>query len=267
MIINQKKKLKSKKKQKPNRDEYLNPDRYLITYADLVTLLLGLFVILYAVSRIDEQKYKEFANAFADYFKPTSLNGGTGELQGRREGIPEPIFHTRPSNKSLEEIAGQTKEVFKEYINTGELQVKATREGIVITLRDKLLFESARAEIRNEGQNILDSLSSILAGIGYQVSVDGHTDSDPISNNKYESNWHLSVVRAANVGFYLTQNGVPENNLVIRGFGQQRPVSDNITSEGKAQNRRVEILISELSRNSPSIEGYKNGDSTRNIKL
>jgi chemotaxis protein MotB len=251
------------KKQKHKQDDHLNPDRYLITYADLVTLLLGLFVILYAISRIDEIKYKEFASAFADYFKPTTLKGGTGELSGRREGIPDPIFYARPSTKSLEEIATQTENAFKDYINKGDLQVKLTSEGVQITLREKLLFESAKAEIQPLGKILLDSLASILAGINYQVSVDGHTDSDPIRNYRYESNWHLSCARAANVGYSLVCNGVPENNLIVRGFGAQRPVSDNISSEGKAQNRRVEITISELSRNSPSVEGYKNGDSTK----
>jgi len=263
MINDQYQKTNLPKKVRPKHEDHLNHDRYLITYADLVTLLLGLFVILYAVSRIDEIKYKEFTSAFADYFKPTSFSGGTGELPGRNAGIPEPIYHARPSSKSLEEIASQTEQVFKEYINRGQLQVKLTKEGEIITLREKLLFESSRAEIQSDGIRLLDSLASILAGINYQISVDGHTDSDPIRNFRFESNWHLSVTRAANVGYSLACNGVPENNLVIRGFGDQRPVSDNITSEGKSQNRRVEITISEISRNSLSVEGYQNGDTTK----
>lgn len=248
-----------RRKEKDSKEIEANPDRYLITYADLITLLLGLFVILYAISKIDEEKYKEFATAFSEYFKSTKeqvLQGGGGVLPGVKNGLPEPILPNTPNTKSIEEIAQDIYTNFKDYIEKGTFSVKLSEGALLLTFPEKLLFESAKADIQTDGKKVLDSLAQILRGIKYQVSVDGHTDSDPIRSYKFESNWHLSVARAANVAYYLMQRGLPEQNVVIRGFADQRPVSDNLTAEGKAKNRRVEINITELPKNALTTEGY-----------
>lgn len=253
-------------KNKGSETESNNNDRYLITYADLITLLLGLFVILYASSQVDEEKYKEVSAALSDYFKSDPngvLNGGTGVMNGSKGNLPQPIVSSgSPGDKSLEDIAEETKSALSSYINKGDIEVKLNGKDLVLSLPEKLLFQSASAEIEPQGNIILDTLSTILKGIKYEIEVDGHTDSDPIRTFKYESNWHLSGARAVNVAYKLIRRGVPEANMSFRGFGAQRPVGDNASDAGKSRNRRVEITISDLPATAPSADGYASGDSS-----
>ncbi len=248
------------KKEKKEDIPKENLDRYLITYADLITLLLGLFVILYAASQVDEGKYKEFAKAFSDYFKSSAgaVKEGSGVMEGIRNGVPAPIFSNPAPEKSLEQIYSEAETALKSFISKGVLSLRIKDSELVFSLAERLLFESARAEIQREGGALLDSLSKIFYKLNYQVTVDGHTDSNPIRTFRYESNWHLSVARAVNVGYRLIQSGLQENKLIVRGFGAERPVIENSTPEGRALNRRVEITLNKLSHNSPSVSGYNN---------
>lgn len=236
--------------------EKVNTDRYFITYADMITLLLGLFVILYASSKVDEEKYKEFSKAFTEYFHKGDgvLSGGKGVLEGSSKAIDNPTA----LKKTLDEVFAESKDALKYFIQNGSIQIQRAGESIILTLPEKLLFESGKAEIIGGGQVIIDTIGSILKGIKFQVTVDGHTDSEPIRTFQYESNWHLSVARSLEVGYSLLKRGIPQSNMIIRGFGSQRPIADNNTLDGKAKNRRVEITISRLSKEAPSTAGYKN---------
>lgn len=222
-------------------------DRYLLTYADLLTLLLGLFVILYASSQVDKEKFKEVQAAMSDYFSdqdPGLLDGTSGVLNQTGKGI-EPIMPQR-GKLSAEEIEQSLNQSLQPYIGEGSLTIRKTADGLVVTLSEKLLFQSGKAEITSEGQPVIDTLGSILKNVRKAITVDGHTDTDPIRSFRYESNWHLSVDRALNVAYKLIQLGVPPYDLSIRGFGSQRPIADNATEEGKALNRRVEITINDI---------------------
>jgi chemotaxis protein MotB len=250
-------------KKKNSEVEAPASDRYLITYADLITLLLGLFVILYASSQVDEEKYKEFSEAFKDYFKSPKeqvLTGGNGILEGHKQGIPEPIL-PNPSEKSFEDFSKNAENALRGFIENGSLDIKINKAEIVVSLPEELLFRSGKANIQPGGQIVLDTIARFLTGMPFQLTVDGHTDATPIKTFRYESNWHLSVSRATNVAYRLVQKGVPEPNLVIRGFGAQRPITDNASNEARAKNRRVEITISQLSEETPSTEGYEYEES------
>lgn len=257
-----------KKTPKEEESGRTSPDRYLITYADLITLLLGLFVILYVSARVDEERYKEFSKAFADYFKPQKGQDvhGTGlePFQGVRKGIPEPVLPF-PDRRSLKEIQSDLLKSLDAYLKNGELSIETKGPNIVITLPEKLLFQSGKAEIEKSGEEVLSRLAETLRGLAkdQEVAVDGHTDSDPIRSFRYPSNWHLSVARAVNVAYMLISKGVPEHSIVVRGFGDQRPVADNSTPEGKAKNRRVEITISELKQNVPNTKGYEANETPK----
>ena len=235
-----------------------NTGRYLITYADLITLLLGLFVILYATSQVDKDKFKEFSQAFSRYFKTDEgiLEGTNGILDKHLGVLPEPIV-VNPNARTFEEITSETENALKDYLKEGSVSIKKRKGEIVLTLSENLLFPSAGTDIRPQGFGLLDSLSAIFQGMALQIMVDGHTDSAPIKSYKFESNWHLSTARATNVAYYLISRGVPEENMVIRGFGSQRPVAGNTTPEGMAKNRRVEISISELPQNALTKKGYE----------
>lgn len=237
----------------------IGADRYLITYADLITLLLGLFVILYSTSQIDSEKFKEYSKAFSEYFKSKDnkvLQGGDGVLEGNRKGVPEPILPPA-TQKSIGEIAEMSQKSLAKFIESGTVEIIQTEQGLKIVLSEKLLFKSAKAEIEPNGISALDSVAQALKSSAQLIMVDGHTDSDAIRTFSYESNWHLSAARATNVAYKLINAGVPEFNLMVRGFGSQRPIDDNTTVAGKARNRRVEIFIQEISSESPSDTGYQ----------
>ncbi len=244
----------------------VSKDRYLITYADLITLLLGLFVILYAASQVDEVKYKEVSKALKEYFKSTKeqvLTGSGGVLEGPKKGIPEPIM-PNPSNESLNDIEKQAEESLSYYIKRGLLTLTASNDELVMALPEALLFNSGKADIQPAGQPVIDTIASLLQNVKFQLTVDGHTDDVPIRTFRYESNWHLSIARAMNVAYVLIQSGVNQSNLIVRGFGAERPVADNSTEQGRAKNRRVEITVSNLKNSSPSKEGYSfNGNEKK----
>ncbi len=249
------------KNKKPPHEHSSGKDRYLITYADLITLLLGLFVILYASSQVDSEKFSEMSQAFTKYFKnqPAQvLQGGDGVLEGNKRGVPEPML-LPTSNKSLETVEKEATQALSSFVQKGLVQLKRSGNNLVIVLPEKLLFKSAKADIQPEGLTVIDTLSGVLRSLRFVIMVDGHTDSKPIRTFQYESNWHLSVARALSVGYRMIRSGVPEENFVLRGFGAQRPVKENSTADGKAGNRRVEITISQLNSDLPA----KTTDSTK----
>lgn len=240
-----------------NDSEDDKPDRYLITYADLITLLLGLFVILYASAQVDESKYKEMSKAFSNVFRSVDGGGkGQGILPGNKEGAPVDVL-PGSRTKSMQEMENRAENALDKFVRLEGLKIQNSGENLVITLPELLLFSSAKAEINPQGNELLDSLAALLKNADMLISVDGHTDSAPIKSFRYASNWHLSTARALSVGYSLTQRGLPEQNLIIRGYGSQRPIADNSTEEGKSKNRRVEITLSKLPTDVPTSDGYE----------
>ncbi len=228
-------------------------DRYLITYADLITLLLGLFVILYASSQVDAGKYQEFAAAFSEYFNNEG-NGGDGILNDG-SGLLQPVIPPSET-KTVDDLDQEIQQSLSQQIRDNNISLERTADGLTVKLPEALLFRESEAELQPGSLPILDSLAAIFNGIDQQILVVGHTDSRPISTFQFASNWHLSVSRALNVAWYGIRKGMPEERVNISGYGSQRPVADNGTPEGRAQNRRVEIVIKELPDHIPDKGGY-----------
>lgn len=248
---------------KKRRDEHPAPnhERYLLTYADLITLLLGLFIILYASAQVDSGKYREYAAAINQYFSSDAApaTGGDGVMEGRR-GLPQPVLPTT-AEKTIDQITQQTEQAMKAQIASGTVTLERSVDGLTVRMSDILLFESGRADLRPAALPALDSLASVLQGIRQQIIVEGHTDSIPIRTFQYESNWHLSVQRALSIAYYCMKNGLPQQNVTISGYGAERPIADNTTPEGRATNRRVSIVIRELPQHVPTDEGYITSDN------
>lgn len=229
-------------------------DRYLITYADLITLLLGLFVILYASSQVDAGKYQEFSAAFSEYFNNEG-NGGDGILKDG-DGLLQPIIP--PSEeKTVDDIDQEIQQTLSQEIRDNKLSLERTAEGLTVKLPEEMLFAVGQAELQPGALPVLDSLAAVFNGIDQQILVVGHTDNKPINTFQFASNWHLSVSRALNVAWYGIRKGMPEDRVNISGYGSQRPVADNSTEDGRAKNRRVEIVIKELPDHIPDKGGYE----------
>lgn len=249
------------KKKKHHHEDHVD-ESWLIPYADLLTLLLALFIVLFASSSIDAQKFQQMAQAMSSAF-----NGGTGMMD-----FPSPLPEEQPQSANKEDDKNEENEnpdldakeqaellekaelaELQKKINSyiqekgldNRLETRLTDEGLLITILNDVFFDSGKAEVRIGDQNLAKEISDLLVTKPPRnVVISGHTDNVPISTAQYESNWHLSVMRAVNFMKVLLENkDLDPRRFSAKGFGEYQPVATNDTSEGRAKNRRVELLI------------------------
>ncbi|SFD45105.1 OmpA/MotB family protein [Clostridium uliginosum] len=229
-----------KKKQQPE-----NSERWLLTYSDLITLLMVLFVILYASSNVDKNKYKQISTSFQQAF---SIGGGKNINSSDGEAIENKIVTEESKvvteEEKLEEVKAQVDKVIEGSELKGNISTSIQERGLIISFTDNVFFNSGDATIKEDYKKKLASISKVLNNIDNYIRVEGHTDSVAINTEKFHSNWQLSSVRAANVvEFLITDGKVEANRLSSVGYGECRPTQSNNTEEGKSANRRVDILI------------------------
>lgn len=212
-------------------EQHGNTDRWLLTYADLITLLLGLFVILYAMSKVDSERYARVAQAF-------------GGLFGRSIAVaptPLPVENTTPDRLDVE---SKVRAALYDDIRSGLVSVAQDDRGIVVHLAEELLFASGSATLKQSSRASLAMLASVLKTIPNEIRIEGHTDDIPIQTPQFSSNWHLSVARAVNTGEYLTTHlGLPPDKITMVGFADQKPLVPNTSDVNRTKNRRVHIVI------------------------
>lgn len=216
--------------------EHDNADRWLLTYADLITLLLGLFVILYAMSKIDAGKYAEVVSA---------LNGVFGAPQGILMGNPSLIDNPANALKSDKQRVAQE---IRSALNIEERNLPITitenERGITVHIMEELLFASGSADLKQSSLSTLDVLAEVLRTLPNDLRVEGHTDNVPINTAQFPSNWHLSVARSLNVAYYLIErHGLTQERVSVVGYSEFQPLFPNTTSANRARNRRVDIVI------------------------
>lgn len=240
------------KKKAPKHE---NSERWLLTYSDLITLLMALFVILYASSNVDVTKYKQISASFSEALNIVSTNSGGQEIidTGMQTGTGEDSAGTTVSTQTAivlteEQKLALVKQKVDALINSSDLKGNATTEiaerGLTIRFVDNIIFDSGKADIKPDFEKRLISLSSILNGVENYIRVEGHTDNVAINRGLFTSNWQLSTVRAANVVQFLVEGGsVNPSKLSAVGYGEYRPIKSNDTEDGRAQNRRVDIVI------------------------
>jgi chemotaxis protein MotB len=226
-------------------------ERWVLSYADLVTLLLGFFIILYASAEMSAEKFQEISVAFAEAFNvevkdgvagsSALFDGGTGIVAGGNiTGAVSTL------DLDLEAIRQAVRERSVERGVTLN-QIVVTRDvdnNVVIRLADNLLFPSASANIREDALPLLDVVVDVIHDLGNEVRVEGHTDTVPVGTDRYPTNWELSSARATAVLRYLVEQGdVHPRRLFAAGYGEFRPVASNRTPEGRALNRRADIVV------------------------
>lgn len=220
-----------KKQETPDGHEKHGRERWIIPYADLVTLLLALFVILYAAA--DRERARIIANSISAQFSDTipnpDSNADKGVLPGGDSLLAEKnsLQKAFDSNQALRERARMTQ----------------NEKGIVISLAEAGFFNSGDAKVRDDALPLIDSITDSLRGSHALIRIEGHTDSAPISTPIYPSNWELSSARASAVLARIISRGVEPKRLSVAGYGDTNPIADNNTQEGRALNRRVDIVI------------------------
>jgi chemotaxis protein MotB len=195
-------------------------------------LLLGLFIILYAISNIDAKKYEKMISAMGSVF------GNEGKIAGLES--KDITSRDLPSGNLKNELS----ELINDYNYDESIRLEENERGITIHIMDEILFKSGSSDLNKSSLTILSKISSILKELPNDIRVEGHTDNLPINSASFPSNWHLSVSRALNTAYYLINNEqLPPDKITIVGHSEYMPIVSNATPEGRANNRRVDIVI------------------------
>jgi chemotaxis protein MotB len=222
-------------KRKQRSPHNYHEDRWLLTYSDLITLLLGLFVILYAISKVDAGKYAEIASA---------LNGVFGSSRGVLTGSPTVIDQPTILQSDRQHIVQDIRNALQ--LDSQQLPISVTENerGITVHLMEELLFASGSADLKTSSLTTLDTLAGVLRMLPNDLRVEGHTDNVPINTTQFPSNWHLSVARALTVAYYLIQqHGLIQERVSVVGYSEFLPIASNDSPENRSRNRRVDIVI------------------------
>ncbi len=213
--------------------------RWLLTYADLITLLLAYFVVMFAISQTDLEKFQKLAASMRRAFNivDPGILEGSGEIGGG-------IFDDFPArNREYARISAELTRLARERGLERAISVNMQREGVVISISTSVLFDAGSARIRPESRSTLDAIAELLREMPNEVRIAGHTDDIP-PFPKWPSNWELSAARAVQVVKYLiTEGGLDPRRLSAIGYAEYRPLFPNDTPEHRQKNRRVEILI------------------------
>ncbi len=225
-------------------------ERWLVSYADFITLLMVLFVVLYSMSQVNVEKYKILATSMRSAFAlggPSQVvdsqinqSGGTSE-DGTSKPIVIPGIPEGPTQS--EEVAGQLTAMLSSQNLGNQVSVQTNIEGVLISLSERLIFKNDQVELPAESLQVLDTIVEMLRPINNKVRLVGHTNNTPSTNPSYPTNWELSLARATSVAKYLINAGVAPERLIISGQSEYAPVFPNDTEQHKNLNARVEIVI------------------------
>ncbi len=230
-------------RRKAKADKPQNHERWLITYADLITLLLVFFIVLYAGSQEDSRKFAVLAQSLRAAFNPIAVDGRGGS---------SPVFtgsgstNGGGSQQELEDfqrIAALLQSVAEERGLADRIDLRLEEDRIVIGLGSDLLFASGSAQVRPSAEPLLAAVAAALRDKPNAIRVEGHTDDVPISTAEFPSNWELSAARATAVARHLIAAGLSAGRVEAAAYADTRPRADNRTPEGRAANRRAEIVV------------------------
>lgn len=245
-------------------EEPENHERWLISYADFITLLFAFFVVMYAISSINEGKYRVLSDSLNSAFRAIP-----GETSGAQVSInpdapvpiaiplrrPQPALKTdETTRQNREKVRNMAKEInatLAPLVQEGKVRVTEGARGITVEINASVLFAPGDARLDIQAIKALTAVAQIIAASAFPIIVEGHTDNTPISNPQFPSNWELSGVRASSVVRLFIDNGVAPGRLTATGYADQRPVADNATPDGRQRNRRVAITIESQNPDNP----------------
>ncbi|MBS4220247.1 flagellar motor protein MotB [Bacillus sp. FJAT-49711] len=257
------------RRKREKKDGAHTDESWLLPYADLLTLLLALFIVLFSTSSVDAQKFQALSQVFNGIFlggtgpldyqqpienddhskdNPDSVNEEKQEEKEAEEKEPikeEDIIFDLEEQKELEAIQSKINAYIQKNDYSNKFDTSLTTEGLLLTIRDNVLFQSGKAEVRDADKKTAKELAVLLEmEPPRNVIISGHTDNIPIGNANFQSNWELSVMRAVNfMKVLLEDKNLDPMWFSAKGYGEFQPIGDNKTEAGRAKNRRVEVLI------------------------
>jgi chemotaxis protein MotB len=275
------------------QEEHVDSEKWAIPYADLLTLLLAFFVVMYSLSSVNEGKFRILAESMRQAFHGTGQVIGetkvsrphqaklpneahaTGAMPISRIPVPvpprdePPPGHEGAASKpspgsdvqmaSLKTIAGKVATALKPWVDSNQVVIRETKQWVEIEIRTDVLFPSGVAQLADPARSVLDNVAAALAQFPNPIRVEGYTDDRPISTRKFPSNWELSAARAGSVARLFREHGVDPARMGIFGWGDTHPVASNATADGRNRNRRIAIVV--LGDHGMPSRYYSNSDS------
>lgn len=233
--------------------------KWMVTFSDMMTLILVFFILLFSMSVIDAEKFRAVAESFQQRqvldFLPSAIEFQSPEEDtGEQKNDPfDQGEYGGERQNSMDELLEEVQEFLESNELTELISVTRDDRGVVLVLQERTLFNTAEADILPDAGPFLDKVGTLLETIPNMVKVEGHTDSRPISTYRYPSNWELSGARASSVIRYITdRHNVEPKRFIATGYGDTRPVVPNTTVENLQLNRRVVIVISDPTVNEDS---------------
>lgn len=249
---------------KHEHEDHVNHEAWAIPYGDLVTLLLAFFVVMYAVSSVNEGKYRVLSDSLTAAFrgtprtmepvpvgdKPAKAKGDdtlAGIKPNQAIKFPEKPEQEASEDEALQaqlrQMTDDLQAAMQELIDQDMIRVQRAPSWVEVEIKTDILFPSGSAEIEAAAVAILERLAAILADRPYPIRIEGHTDNRPIRTAQFPSNWELSAARAARIVRLFEQRGITASRMVVAGMGENQPLADNTTPEGRNRNRRVALVI------------------------
>ena len=248
------------RRRRKHPEEHDNHDRWLVSYADFITLLFAFFVVMYALSSLNEGKYKVLSESLVNAFR---TDPSTSRLPIRLPnqivpGAPQKLTPPEKSSgpggqkaqsrleaeaKKMQGMAGDIRSSLGSLIDQGKVRVTQSKRGIAVEISDSVLFPTGSADLQRNSIEALRAVADVIKNSDNLIQIEGNTDNQPIASPQFPSNWELSAARAASVVRLFVQAGVAPQRLVAIGYGEYRPQDSNDTVDGRARNRRVTVNI------------------------
>ena len=237
-------------------EEHDNHERWLVSYADFITLLFAFFVVMYALSTVNEGKYRILSDSMASAFRNLPINAASDRLAVVMPPIPvvpkagapakTPDVARQKQREKMRNVAKDILKVMAPLIEQGKVRVLETSRGVTIEINDSILFSPGQALLQPALAKAMHAIAEVLAPTDFPITIEGHTDNVPINTAQFPSNWELSAVRATTVLRLFADAGVSGQRLTAIGYADTRPVESNAQADGRARNRRVTILIDSM---------------------
>lgn len=252
---------------RPNKKAKKGSPAWMTTFSDMMTLILVFFILLFSMSQIDAARFEAVAESFRnrmiftgfpsnmDMDHPTENSNPNQNDEGAtdfknnlfdedREDLDE---STDGNEQELDDLLEEVEGYLEKNDLENVISANRTNQGVILVLQERVLFKTAEAQVKKEGEQFLDKVGLLLTSLPNEVRVEGHTDNRPISTVVYPSNWELSAARASSViRFILNRHDLDQERFIAVGYGDTRPIAPNNSVENWRKNRRVEIVILEL---------------------
>ncbi len=248
---------------KKEPEKHANHERWLVSYGDFITLLFAVFVTLYAMSQSDKKKAEEVMQSIQQSFGMAQAGAPSPKINvipsnqisivpsvkpeisiapGSRASRGQ--FKTRATEKDFRQIKSSIEAYLVKQSAQGKVALTITRRGLIVSLKEAGFFDSGQAHIKPSAYEMINTIAEVMTQYNNPLRLEGHTDNIPISTSQFPSNWELSTARAVNGLKYLVKNfDVDPDRISAAGYAEFRPIADNSTPEGRAKNRRVDLVM------------------------